>query len=272
MSKNLREPILMCATGTKGVGKTYATLQLIDSYVKPNPKTGKKARKVLIYDVNKEYTQYKVISLKDIGKFTRQDKVEVRRVLPVHDNGEEADFDQYIVILEQIIAQYRGGLLVLEDINRYLLQAKSSKVVGLLTTNRHRDLDIMCHYQSLSALDPRMWQNTAYVRFHYQIDDIKRYRQRIPNYELFKLAQCLVEYRYNNCKDQRFYCFVSNEYNYIAGAFNHNDFKNACLLFFQKHPEVIRDAARMLGKGMDALRKAQQKVIRDLTEKYYKGV
>ena len=46
-----REPILMCATGKKGVGKTYTTMKLIKDYIKPNKKTGKKARKVLIYDI-----------------------------------------------------------------------------------------------------------------------------------------------------------------------------------------------------------------------------
>ena len=75
-----REPILMCATGKKGVGKTYTTMGLINSYIKPNKKTGKKARKVLIYDINMEYTDYKAISIKDIASFSRQSKVEVRRV------------------------------------------------------------------------------------------------------------------------------------------------------------------------------------------------
>jgi hypothetical protein len=63
-----REPILMCATGKKGVGKTYTTMRLIEDYTKPNKKTGKKARKVLIYDINMEYTEFKAISVKDIKK------------------------------------------------------------------------------------------------------------------------------------------------------------------------------------------------------------
>ena len=29
-----REPILMCATGKKGVGKTYTSMQLIKEYIK----------------------------------------------------------------------------------------------------------------------------------------------------------------------------------------------------------------------------------------------
>ena len=40
-----REPILMCATGKKGVGKTYTTMQLIKDYIKSNKKTDKKTQK-----------------------------------------------------------------------------------------------------------------------------------------------------------------------------------------------------------------------------------
>ena len=72
-----REPILMCATGKKGVGKTYTTMQLIKDYIKPNKKTGKKARKVLIYDINMEYTEFKAISVRDIPNFTRQSKLKL---------------------------------------------------------------------------------------------------------------------------------------------------------------------------------------------------
>ena len=56
----------MCATGKKGVGKTFTTLKAIAEYVKPNRKTGKKPRKVLIYDINMEYTEFKAISVEDI--------------------------------------------------------------------------------------------------------------------------------------------------------------------------------------------------------------
>ena len=40
-----REPILMCATGKKGVGKTYQTELLIQSYIISNKKRVKKVEK-----------------------------------------------------------------------------------------------------------------------------------------------------------------------------------------------------------------------------------
>jgi hypothetical protein len=262
----------MCATGKKGVGKTYTTMNLIKSYIKGNKKTGKKARKVLIYDINMEYTDFKAISVKDIPNFTRQSKIEVRRVLPILDNGRMATLSDMLVILNQIIENFRGGMLILEDINRYLIASKTTDVIGLLATNRHRDLDIICHFQSLSALDPRMWQNTTFVRFHYQIDDVKRYAQRLPNFELFKIAQCLVEFKYLRKGDKRFFCYVACDENYITGNFTKIDFQQACDDFLLKNPKLLNDYSKSYGSGADARQRAKKQLINDLHQKYYKGI
>jgi hypothetical protein len=267
-----REPILMCATGKKGVGKTFTTLKAIAEYVKPNKKTGKKPRKVLIYDINMEYTDFKAISVEDIPRFSRQSKVEVRRVLPILDGGKMASLSEMLDLLNQIIENFRGGMLVLEDINRYLIQSKTTDVIGLLATNRHRDLDIICHFQSLSALDPRMWQNTAFVRFHYQIDDIKRYAQRIPNYEMFKIAQCLSEYRYLQCNDKRFYCYIASDDNYITGNFTKRDFEFACRSYLESNPRRVNDAQKKFGTSADGREKSVKLIMAELFQKYYRGI
>ena len=54
-----REALLGIAVGKKGVGKTYATLIEIQRYLKGNPRTGAKPRKVLILDVNNEFGNIK---------------------------------------------------------------------------------------------------------------------------------------------------------------------------------------------------------------------
>lgn len=262
----------MCATGKKGVGKTYTTEASIADYVKNDPKTGKTGRKVLIYDINMEYTKYKAIALSDVAKFSRQKKVEVRRILPVTEDGRTADLNQMLEILNKIISTFRGGMLILEDINRYLIQSKTADVIGLLATNRHRDLDIICHFQSLSALDPRMWQNTSFVRFHMQIDDINRYKNRIPNFELFKVAQCLVEYKYLKVGDKRFYVFVACDENYITGNFTTRDFKIACEEYLERNPTRVNNSAKRFGKGTEARAKATEFLCKELQQKYYRGI
>ena len=46
-----REPLLMCAIGKKGVGKTYAHMLLMNGYVMGDPYVGVKGRKCLIMDL-----------------------------------------------------------------------------------------------------------------------------------------------------------------------------------------------------------------------------
>lgn len=268
----LREPILMAVVGMKKVGKTFTTTKSLDSYSTPNSKTGKKARKVLIYDVNMEYTQYKAIEVKHLKKFTNQRKIEIRRILPINEDGSEANLSEMLEIMNVIIKSFRGGMLVLEDINRYLIASKTVDVIGLLATNRHRDLDIICHFQSLSALDPRMWQNTSMVRFHYQMDDIKRYKNRIPNYELFKIAQCLVNYKYLKVGDKRFYCYVANDENFITGNFTRVDFKYACSEYLERNSSLITNMARRYGTGQDARVRAKEHLCKEFEQKYYQGI
>ena len=46
----MREPKLGMAVGKKGIGKTYQTKIVLESYVYGNPEKGVKPRKVLILD------------------------------------------------------------------------------------------------------------------------------------------------------------------------------------------------------------------------------
>lgn len=275
----MREPQLIIATGTKGVGKTYKTCEIIQDYLTPNIAIGKKARKVLIFDANGEYSneeiakngfrfRTKVLALKDMEEWTKQKRVEVRRILPVDADGNEVGTEQYSEILGVILHYYRGGMLVLEDINKYLTETRDAKIIGALTTNRHRDLDIYIHLQSLAPLTTRMWQNANVVRFHYQMDDIDRYKARIPNYELFKVAQLMVNEKYFS-GEERFFCYVMNQINKIRGAFSKRDFIVACRMYLELHPAKVKSIQQKYGKGYEAKVRATKECIFDLYKKYY---
>ena len=275
----MREPQLIIATGTKGVGKTYKTCELVQDYLTPNVKIGKKPRKVLIFDANGEYSneeiqkngfrfRTKVLALKDIEDWSKQSRVEVRRVLPVDANGNELGTEKYPEILAVILHYYRGGMLILEDINKYLTETRDAKIIGALTTNRHRDLDIYIHLQSLAPLTTRMWQNANVVRFHYQMDDIDRYKARIPNYELFKIAQLMVNEKYYS-GEERFFCYVMNQLNKIKGAFSKKDFIVACRQYLEIHPAKVKSISQKYVKGYEGKVKAIKECILDLYKKYY---
>jgi hypothetical protein len=262
---DLREPKIMCVTGQKGVGKSYTTLKMIKEYIKDNSATGKKGRKVLIYDVNMEYTQFKAIGIKDVGRFAMQQKVEIRRVLPITEKGSIMGLTEMQETLYDLLFQYHSGMLLLEDINRYMLGAKSEEVISTIVTNRHKDLDIICHYQSLAPLDPRMWQNTSVVRFHKQKDEIKRYKNRVPNYEMFAVAEGLVNFK-NFTGDKRFYVFVDVDYGSIMGNFSYGEFKEGCRWYLKNHPQELSVYLRRHNKNYVA---AEEDFIQEMKSKYF---
>lgn len=264
----MREPILMVATGQKGVGKTFTTTQDIARYVQGNPATNKQPRKVLIYDINMEYTQYKAIAIKDLKKFTLQNAIEVRRVLPRLEDGRIADIDQMMMIMNKILSSYAGGMLILEDINRYLMGTQAQEIIGTLATNRHRDLDIIIHLQSLSAMTPRMFQNCSVVRFHKQQDTVDRIKDRVTNFELFKIAELLTHLHYYENRNERFYCYVSGEEGYIRGQFTKDSLRKACEKYAERYSPEFKLILRNSKKEIDPRKTALEKVTAELMNKY----
>jgi hypothetical protein len=273
----MREPLMIVATGTKGVGKTYQTCQAIDSYIKDNPSTGKKGRKVLIYDVNMEYTdgsfkdnnvsfKAPILDIKDLRKWSRQERAEVRRIVPKDEKGNILSGDALVELLTLILNNFRGGLLVLEDINTYLMGTSIQEVVAVMCTNRHRDLDIYIHLQSIAAITPRMFQNAAYTRFHKQSDSLDRYLNRIPNPELYLIAEKLVNQKY--IYDKRFYCFVQNQLMKITGRFSLLDYKKACFAYLLDNPKRISNKMKMFPRDKDARDKAISLLIKELLQYY----
>lgn len=274
----MREPKLLIATGGKGVGKTYTTCKVIERYIRSDAKTGKEGRKVLIFDVNEEYAnseltknghkfETKLLAVKDIPKYAVQKRPEVRRIVPRDDKGQLLSLDGMIDVLNQILKYFRGGLLVVEDINRYMTDTKSQEIIGTMATNRHRDLDIYIHLQSLSPVTTRMWQNCACVRFHRQVDDVARYKTRLPIAEMYFIAQTLVNLQYK--VNKRFYCYVDNEMSRISGKFSKRAFMIACYNYLMSNPRQVSNTQQRYGKGKDAYNKAVAVGIKELTDKYY---
>lgn len=262
-----REPKLMVATGQKGVGKTYTTIQDINPYMTSIPALGKVGRKVLIYDANMEYEDYLAIGLDNLRKFTMQKRVECRRVMPRLEDGSIAKTDGLMEIMNVILERYAGGLLILEDINKYLIGTQAHEIIGTLATNRHRDLDIYIHLQSLAAVTTRMWQNCSVIRLHKQQDNIDTYKGRIPYYEQLKIAELLVNTQYSN-GNERFYCFVSAEEQYIRGQFTSASLRGACENYVEMYSKELTVVAKRYAKGQEGRMKAIKYLSDELFKKY----
>lgn len=233
-----REPLMMVVCGMKGVGKTYTSIKEIEKYLQTTPL--KKGRKVLVFDVNapleRSYEKYQTVAVEDVGRLKA---IEPRRVVSVKPDSQPMTIDEKCNTLYTLLTSYTCGMLVMEDINNYVLGASSVELIGAITTNRHRDLDLLIHYQSLSALHPRIWQNCSVIRFHHQLDNIDRYRNRIPNYELMKLAQLIVDEQYN-LGNHRYFVYVRNLDNKIIGTTT-DWFRVACEKYLILNPKILKN-------------------------------
>lgn len=214
----MREPKLGVAVGRKGVGKTYTTNIMISQYIKGNPQAGVKPRRVLVLDVNDEFEHIKALRLSDVVKFSAHPKVEARRIRPFDENtGKRWTINEIQTALFYVLDTFRGGMLLIEDINRYISDNLPNDIVGAICTNRHTDTDIIMHFQSIGRISPKIWQNLNWVRFHKNTDSVDRHKNKFEDkYEMLKLVEILMNSQYYS-GNQRFYCWVDIDDEKILG-------------------------------------------------------
>jgi hypothetical protein len=274
MEKSQREAGMMATTGIQGVGKTYQNMYIIKDYIKDKFYNKVRGRKCLIMDTNGEYTasQFarndidnvspKTIAVKDIPAWCRTQGGECRRI-----DAKNIGLEQKIQIIEYVIEHFRNGMLVLEDINTYILNVTHLKeIVSGLVNLRHRAVDVLISYQSARAVEPRIWQNARWVRMHYQADNVSDIKGKLPNVTMYKIAQILVNNRYFS-GDKRFFVYIFNFANKIEGAFTKDEFKTACGQFLGSNKKEIKEFADMYGsKNID---EAKRLLIEQYYEMYY---
>jgi hypothetical protein len=102
-------------------------------------------------------------------------------------------------------------------LDKYMTGAKGQTIVGLLTTNRHSGLDIMISHQSIAKITTTEFQNCTWIRLHKQVDDLSRYRNRIPNYFIVHIASLIVEEQYL-LRNIRFFVYIDMRKLIIKGC------------------------------------------------------
>lgn len=273
MGITLREPLLGVAVGRKGVGKTYSTTQLVQRYIVGTPHLGVKPRRVLFFDVNDEYSHIKSLNPSHITWFSAHRKIEARRIRPFWPDGTQMGLDDLVKVLGYILKHYRGGLLIIEDPNKYISDNLPSDLVGTICSARHVDLDIIMHYQGIGRIVPKLWQNMSWLRFHKNIESVDRHKQKYPDkVELLKIAETLVDTQYA-AGNKYFHLYVDLEEDKIRGGFDKSMFEMACKDYIaENYNAVIKPllAKKSLGKekGHNA-ETALKEAISSLTYKYY---
>jgi hypothetical protein len=228
-----REPKLLVAVGRKGSGKSYTTRKMIDQYVAGTPSKGVPGRRALILDVNDEYYDIPALRIQDVPLFSIHPKIETRRIRPFLDDGRRMTLDDIAQTLFVILETYRNGLLLIEDVNKYISDTMPNDLVGAICTNRHIGVDIILHYQSIGRITSKVWQNVNILRVHKFTDTVRKHKHKFEDkFEYLSIAETMINKKYQD-GEKRFYCYVDIDEENVYGAFNDNDFEFAVNNFIQ---------------------------------------
>jgi hypothetical protein len=246
----------------------------------------------LVFDVNDDdYPQFPTVSVKHIHLLK---SIRPRRIRPIKEDGRNMSTEEKRDVVELMVNEFKEGLLVLEDLDKYMVGAKGQSVVGLLTTNRHNKLDIMISHQSIAKITTTEWQNCTWLRLHHQVDDVSRYESRIPNFFVVRIATYIVDEQYEMANDafaeglidekeykqrKSFFVYVNMRKLKIRGC-SMNAFIRACKKYIDSHGQKrIRDLLQekdLYDKPVYKNKLAVMvKIIRDLMrlfEDSYQGV
>ncbi len=219
-----REPMLYVVTGQKEIGKTTVTIQMIREYVAGNPAAGVRGRKALIFDAQNEYSDYTkypditALPLNKIGLYSMNTEIGIRRIPPFKPNGHEMTPDQKANAVLHILANFRNGLLLLEDINNYISDHLPSDVVGTILSQRHKGTDMVLHYHSLGRIQKKIWPHITVMRMHKTGDAVVDNKDKFPDkFECFKIAETIINNQFVK-GNKRFYLHIQYNSQKIVAA------------------------------------------------------
>jgi len=120
------------------------------------------------------------------------------------DNGTKMSLDDIAQTLFQVLQTFKNGLLLVEDINKYISDTMPNDLTGAICTNRHIGVDIILHYQSIGRITSKVWQNVNVLRLHKFTDSVKRHKHKYEDkLEYLSIAEIIINTRYEN-GDKRF--------------------------------------------------------------------
>ncbi len=254
-----REAMLMIATGHMGVGKSHTTRAMLEPYVRA---TG---RKILIFDPNNEdvYRMFPSVyfDVFDVRKAKIREKNEncrivtpsernirnlkpgqIRRIEPFTIYGDKMNHEQMQATMLAICQNFHNGLILLEDVNKYISNFEAEEIKGCFKAIRHQSQDMVLHCQSLSPLRPIHYEAASVLRMHSDNFDASKLKGRLADfYEPIKITQLIVRGEYMK-GNTRFHCYLQPIAKKIKGV-TYAQFYGAARQYLTSNKDAFRDTA-----------------------------
>ena len=290
----LREASLMIATGRMGVGKSYETIEnMIPAYMRVH----KKKRKVLMFDVNNEFTKIKSVmfdveevqAARQLEKkkrtriLTKSEKRiaslfpgQIRRIAPFTKHGYPMNTEQKRLTFETLLETFRGGLVHFEDINKYISAFGDDKVTGAFKAIRHNSQDITLHMQSMLPVRPLLLEAATCFRMHFDGIDLctSKFDRFGSHAEIFRIAQLVVKDEFLMQHNPHYFCYVYHQNKKLRGI-SEGQFERACneyLTIYKTEVErkalLVAEENKRLKPNFDDKKKAKFQWIAQRKEMY----
>ena len=94
-----------------------------------------------------------LIKLSQVPAFSKITRPFARRVSIFKDDGRRMTLSEMADALGYILEHYRNGLLLIEDINKYITDSLPGDLIGsAICTQRHVSVDVIIHVQTVGKL------------------------------------------------------------------------------------------------------------------------
>jgi hypothetical protein len=102
-----------------------------------------------------------------------------------------------------------------------------------------------CALPIFHAIPPKVWDGLEILRFHKCAEKIYKYKNHVTNYEMFAIAEAIIDYKYRT--DQRFYLYVNALSNKIHVSAE--DFRKGCEIYLSQNPNALRELMTRIDLG-----------------------
>lgn len=282
-----RESKIIVATGKKGTGKSYTTLwELIVPYAKGLLNNGV-PRKCLIFDTQGEYQKTSntnnnifpktpehkkltngspldilMLDVNDVSAFAKQQRIEIRRVPLFYTKttfdkkgrmltkkGDEFSPEDKVEALKTTVRNFNNGLLLIEDLRALFGDKIPHNIISLIVSNRHKNMDVVWHLQSVGRLLPEQWENVNAVRFHKEEGSVDYHETKLQEkYPIFKICDNLVNGYFRNGYE-RMYAWFDKDKGKVRGKFTKETFLWAIEQYIKTTPSSIKSLLRETERG-----------------------